>query len=611
MNKFFLSLIATLLFVSSIYAQESVGAFYRINDQVNINKAAYSKTTALSLPFFEDFTNYETFPNPLKWKDALVYINNTFPINPISRGVATFDGLNAYGVPYDSVNKYASIYADSLSSQQIDLSSYTANDSIYLSFYYQPGGYGFEPDLNDSLMLFFKLGNGLWNKVWAKEGASSTDFKQVLIPITNPIYLTSNFQFRFINKVTMLTNDDHWHVDYIKINSNRTSTDTLINDLAFARNPDFLLSDYTYMPYNQFQAAINSNWLSEHKVYLRNNTSNTITNSFNYKAKELSTGLVFAGFSNFTTSIPTNTTANLALLTYTPTYTAAANQDKVVFEQTYYTAPIANQNTINDTVVTKQVFDNYLAYDDGSAEKSYYLNLFNTLPGKIAIEHQLFTNDTLRGLAIQFGRQIPTNANKYFSIAIMKTLAGINGAIKDSIIYKEDFFFPRFRDSINGFWIYTFSNPVYLPVGSFYVSTIQPAMSGSDSLYFGLDANRTLANHQYYNVLNTWQSSQIDGALMIRPLLGKAIVTTSVATPRPTNFEISISPNPAHDHISLQSDYTNTKVEIYTILGNLLYTKTLEGSNSIIPIATFQPGQYFVRCYNGTNWSNFTKLIIE
>lgn len=611
MNKFFLSLIATLLFVSSIYAQESVGAFYRINDQVNINKAAYSKTTALSLPFFEDFTNYETFPNPLKWKDALVYVNNTFPINPISRGVATFDGLNAYGVPYDSVNKYASIYADSLSSQQIDLSSYTANDSIYLSFYYQPGGYGFEPDLNDSLMLFFKLGNGLWNKVWAKEGASSTDFKQVLIPITNPIYLTSNFQFRFINKVTMLTNDDHWHVDYIKINSNRTSTDTLINDLAFARNPDFLLSDYTHMPYNQFQAAINSNWLSEHKVYLRNNTSNTITNSFNYKAKELSTGLVFAGFSNFTTSIPTNTTANLALLTYTPTYTAAANQDKVVFEQTYYTAPIANQNTINDTVVTKQVFDNYLAYDDGSAEKSYYLNLFNTLPGKIAIEHQLFTNDTLRGLAIQFGRQIPTNANKYFSIAIMKTLAGINGAIKDSIIYKEDFFFPRFRDSINGFWIYTFSNPVYLPVGSFYVSTIQPAMSGSDSLYFGLDANRTLANHQYYNVLNTWQSSQIDGALMIRPLLGKAIVTTSVATPRPTNFEISISPNPAHDHISLQSDYTNTKVEIYTILGNLLYTKTLEGSNSIIPIATFQPGQYFVRCYNGTNWSNFTKLIIE
>ena len=611
MNKFILLFIATFIFVFNIYAQESVATFYRINDKINIDKAAYSKTTALSLPFFEDFTNYETYPNPLKWKDALVYINNTFPINPISRGVATFDGLNAYGVPYDSVNKYASIYADSLTAQPIDLSNYLANDSIYLSFYYQPGGNGFEPDLNDSLMLFFKLSNGLWNKVWSKEGASSTDFKQVLLPITNPIYLTSNFQFRFINKVTMLTNDDHWNLDYIKINSSRSQSDTLINDLAFAKNPDFLLSDYTHMPYNQFQAAINSNWLSEHKVYLRNNTLNTITNSFNYTAKELSTGLVFAGFSNFTTSIPTNTTANLALLTYTPTYTAAANQDKVVFEQTYYTAPIANQNTINDTVVTKQVFDNYLAYDDGSAEKSYYLNLFNTLPGKIAVEHQLYIKDTLRGIAIQFGRQIPTNANKYFSIAIMKTLAGINGAVKDSIIYKEDFFFPRFRDSINGFWMYTFSSPVILPVGSFYISTIQPALSGSDSLYFGLDANRTLANHQYYNVLNSWQSSQIDGALMIRPLLGKAIATASVATPQPSNFSISISPNPAHDYISIQSDYKNTIMEIYAMHGTLLYTTTLEGSNSIIPIPTFQPGMYFVRCNNGRNWSNFTKLIIE
>ena len=611
MNKFILLFIATFIFVSNIYAQESVATFYRINDKINIDKAAYSKTTALSLPFFEDFTNYETYPNPLKWKDALVYINNTFPINPISRGVATFDGLNAYGVPYDSVNKYASIYADSLTAQPIDLSNYLPNDSIYLSFYYQPGGNGFEPDLNDSLMLFFKLSNGLWNKVWSKEGASSTDFKQVLIPITNPIYLTSNFQFRFINKVTMLTNDDHWNLDYIKINSSRSQSDTLINDLAFAKNPDFLLSDYTHMPYNHFQAAINSNWLSEHKVYLRNNTLNTITNSFNYTAKELSTGLVFAGFSNFTTSIPTNPTANLALLTYTPTYTAAANQDKVVFEQTYYTAPIANQNTINDTVVTKQVFDNYLAYDDGSAEKSYYLNLFNTLPGKIAVEHQLYIIDTLRGIAIQFGRQIPTNANKYFSIAIMKTLAGINGAVKDSIIYKEDFFFPRFRDSINGFWMYTFSSPVILPVGSFYISTIQPALSGSDSLYFGLDANRTLANHQYYNVLNSWQSSQIDGALMIRPLLGKAIATASVSTPQPSNFSISISPNPAHDYISIQSDYNNTIMEIYAMYGTLLYTTTLEGSNSIIPIPTFQPGMYFVRCNNGKNWSNFTKLIIE
>ena len=611
MNKSFLFILSLLIFVSNLFAQEQLSTFYRNNRNVSFDHSAFAKTTALTLPFFEDFTNYETFPNPLKWKDALVYINNSFPINPISRGVATFDGLNTFGVPYDSVNKYAAIYADSLTSQIIDISNYTPNDSIYLSFYYQPGGYGFEPDLNDSLMLFFKLNNGLWNKVWAKEGSSTTDFKQVLIPVSNAIYLNANFQFRFINKVTMQTNDDHWHLDYIKINSNRTCTDTLINDLAFTQRPDFLLNDYTSMPYNQFQAAVNSNWLTEHKVYLRNNTANTITNSFNYRAKEKSTGFVFSGFSNFTTSIPSITTANLALLNYTPNYTPTPNQDKVVFEQTYYTASIPSQNTINDTIVSQQVFDNYLAYDDGSAEKSYYLNLFNTLPGKIAIEHQLYTSDTLRGVAIQFGRQIPSNANKYFSIAIMKALAGINGATKDSIIYKEDFFFPRFRDSINGFWIYTFANPITMPVGSFYVSTIQPAMSGSDSLYFGLDANRTLVNHQYYNVLNSWQSSQIDGAVMLRPLLGKAIVSTAIANPKYINYTMSISPNPAHDFISIQSENNLTQLEIYSTIGSLIYSNTLFGTNSNISIGTFEPGLYFVRCYDGKNWSNFTKLIIE
>ena len=611
MNKSFLFILSLLIFVSNLFAQEQLSTFYRNNRNISFDHSAFAKTTALTLPFFEDFTNYETFPNPLKWKDALVYINNSFPINTISRGVATFDGLNTFGVPYDSVNKYAAIYADSLTSQIIDLSNYTPNDSIYLSFYYQPGGYGFEPDLNDSLMLFFKLNNGLWNKVWAKEGSSTTDFKQVLIPVSNTIYLNANFQFRFINKVTMQTNDDHWHLDYIKINSNRTCTDTLINDLAFTQRPDFLLNDYTSMPYNQFQAAVNSNWLTEHKVYLRNNTSNTITNSFNYRAKEKSTGFIFSGFSNFTTSIPSITTANLALLNYTPNYTPSPNQDKVVFEQTYYTASIPSQNTINDTIVSQQVFDNYLAYDDGSAEKSYYLNLFNTLPGKIAIEHQLYASDTIRGVAIQFGRQIPSNASKYFSIAIMKALAGINGASKDSIIYKEDFFFPRFRDSVNGFWIYTFANPITMPVGSFYVSTIQPAMSGSDSLYFGLDANRSLANHQYYNVLNTWQSSQIDGAVMIRPLLGKAIVSTAIANPKFINYTMSISPNPAHDLISIQSENNLTQLEIYSTIGSLIFSNTLFGTNSNISIGAFEPGLYFVRCYDGKNWSNFTKLIIE
>src|ERR1043165_8935735 len=56
----------------------------------NAKKAAAS----ISLPLFEDFTGYDLFPSSARWTDSEVYINNTMCVNPISRGVATFDALN-------------------------------------------------------------------------------------------------------------------------------------------------------------------------------------------------------------------------------------------------------------------------------------------------------------------------------------------------------------------------------------------------------------------------------------------------------------------------------------------------------------------------------------
>jgi hypothetical protein len=74
---------------------------------------------------------------------------------------------------------------------------------------------------------------------------------------------------------------------------------------------------------------------------------------------------------------------------------------------------------------------------------------------------------------------------------------------------------------------------------------------------------------------------------------------------------MSISPNPAHDLISIQSENNLTQLEIYSTIGSLIYSSTLFGTNSNISIGAFEPGLYFVRCYDGKNWSNFTKLIIE
>ena len=137
---------------------------------------AVRKATALSLPFFDDFTGSSPYPDASKWVEHQVYINNTMCISPISRGVATFDALNEFGLPYDTLNNGNLVDADSLTSLPIDLSSNHPSDSIYLSFFYQPGGNGFYPRPEDSLMLYFKKDNG----VWKKHGLLKAALQQVL-----------------------------------------------------------------------------------------------------------------------------------------------------------------------------------------------------------------------------------------------------------------------------------------------------------------------------------------------------------------------------------------------------------------------------------------------
>ncbi|MGV2480783.1 UNVERIFIED_CONTAM: hypothetical protein IGO34_28745, partial [Salmonella enterica subsp. enterica serovar Weltevreden] len=90
-----------------------------------------------------------------------VYINHTSPIAPLSIGVATFDGLNKKGYPYNlTAPVSSSALADKLTSRPINLKSkrgvaYQPSDSIYISFYYQAEGRGDSPEPNDSLSLDF------------------------------------------------------------------------------------------------------------------------------------------------------------------------------------------------------------------------------------------------------------------------------------------------------------------------------------------------------------------------------------------------------------------------------------------------------------------------
>jgi hypothetical protein len=615
LHRFFTYLLCSVWLLCSqfkLQAQEHV-TYTDYNPWVKSNtlKPAQQKTTALSLPFFDDFTNYDATPDQSKWADKQTYVNNTMGVNVVSRGVATFDALSQYGMPYDTLNNSLQIYGDSLTSRPIDLSGYNQSDSLYLSFYYQPQGNGFAPEIEDSLQLYMLKKNGVWQRVWGVPGTALTPFQIAMVPIVDTQYLYPNFKFRFVNKVSINTNDDVWNIDYVKLDAHRNIADTTMSDVGMSAEPTCLLNDYTSMPYRQFAVNMSSETSAQHTAYTVNPTGGSYNILANFAAREALSNTPLATGNFPSATIVPFTTLPMTFPMYPVSFTAPGNFSKVVFENKYYIHPTtALDPPQNDTIIRNLTFDNYLAYDDGTAEMSYYLNLFATLPGKLAIEYHLNKPDTLTGFAVYFGRQVPTAWYKNFSLVVYSDI-GVNGSGAEHVVYQEDDFTPKYIDTVNHFWMYALSAPVALPQGTFYLGTTQPALSGSDSLYFGLDVNRVGGNHLYYNTLNVWSPSTVSGAVMLRPLLGPFTPSTNgVATVTSGNTQSFIAPNPCTDKITFHFTTTihTARYEISDVQGRLWSSGPITNAQTV-DMSTLSSGMYFVRLIQGED--TFVQKIIK
>ena len=615
----YLLLIVIFYSTTAVKAQEYAG-------HLNCNPTLYNKkqpsttakkTTAakpLMLPFFEDFTGYGLFPDSSQWTDYHVYVNNTMASRPVSRGVATFDALDWRGIPYDTFSNTNFRYADSLTSQPINLSLDIVNpaDSIYLSFFYQPQGNGFFPLPQDSLMLFLKTRFGGYVKVWSAMGSSLKPFQQVMIPIADSLYFDSFFQFRFINIAALYWADAVWNVDYIRLGANRTISDTAVNDVGFTSNPTFLLNDYTSMPYRQFFSFPVAERSSQYICSLRNNYDFPQTVTYGYTGTALNTNTLLKPNTWNTATLPGLNTDALVYPAYTTLVPliSVGNYSRVTFQNKFFITSISTSDPVeNDTIISNQVFDNYLAYDDGTAEKSYYLNLYPTLPGKIAIEHHLNRPDTLRGMAVYFGRQVPFSFSKFFNINIYSDLEGVNGASSDNILYTQEYCTPGYADSVNQFWVYKFDRPLPMAAGTFYAGTFQPAESGADSLYFGLDVNRIGSNHAYFNVLSGWTPSLISGAIMMRPILGNSIIGTQIQEVVSPEQKWQLFPNPAKNHLNiiLPSD-----IAVNYLISDMVGRKLATGNTAQqkqIDISALAPGFYLFSFSDNDNNNHTLKFI--
>ncbi|MFN4234283.1 MAG: T9SS type A sorting domain-containing protein [Bacteroidia bacterium] len=546
----------------------------------------------LSLPFLDDFSFSRVIPHDSLWADRYAFVNVNFGVNPPTIGVATLDGLKDNGQPYVSSFQTPEPYgvADYLTSKPFYMSGLSPADSVYLSFYYQPQGTGNEPLGKDSLVLeFFNPIDSIWVWAWSKAGSPSTAFQAAIIPITNPIFFNNGFRFRFKNYASLSCNCDHWNIDYVWLDKNRTANVTIMDDVAFVYEPNSLLNRYREMPWTQYKANALGEFNNSLQVTLRNN--NSIPKNFTYSFN------IYDRLGNLLSNKPpTNDNIN-ALSNYT--ITNSTNLPGGAFPTTsgnsYETFLVENiistaGDTVktNDTLRTEIKFDRHFAYDDGSAEAVYGINVSG---GKIAARYDLNTAEQITGIAIHFANFKGNVSNAPFRITIWKSLN------PEEIIYQKDSVsYPVYEESVNGYHFYPIFNGPILN-GTIYIGWVQV---NNTNLRLGLDKNTSLSSKQYFNASGTWNETMIQGAWMFRPVFGGyPNLPISDEEINVNTNNLIIYPNPASNQLNVVGFNDYIQVQVFSMHGKLMLQQQLNESEKL-DISSLSQGMYLIKIADNT-----------
>ena len=578
MKKIVTSILLVIGVVS--YAQESLSylknnmVINTAKKKVNINN---SRSSILSLPLVIDFSADSFFPDTTYWQSNQVYINNDIPMFPPSIGVATFDGLNSNGLPYDNSSSDTYGPADTLTSQAINL-SYSPSDSIYFSFFYQAGGLGNIPELEDSLLLeFYSPITYSWNKVWENSYINTSKFDQVLIPIIDNNYLVDSFQFRFRNYATLSGNLDHWHIDYIRLSTQRHIHDTIVSDIAFTQSSPSILENYYAIPWNHFMnSSIQQPLADSLTVYWRNNDE--IWKNVDYEFEVFFEGnsiysLPLAG-DNYPDYIDTSFTRALDFSLPINTLDSALVEIKHSISTSDF------DNEINNGITHLQKFYNYYSYDDETAERAYGLNVNE---GKVAVKFYPLIPDTLRGARIYFNPLLNTDVVKTFKLGVWDA-TGLGGS-PGNLMYKMDsLLYVDYYGGETPFAIFLFDTTLYIN-NTFYIGVEQTLDS---ELHIGYDLNNNNSENLYYNVNGFWEQSIYEGSLMLNPLFGSEI---DLLNQKEIEVEVKLYPNPSTGMIKIEG---LDKPFTYMVVNSI--GKKVEWGLSInkIDLSMIPDGMYFV-----------------
>jgi hypothetical protein len=620
-----------------------------------LQASATMAQSSLQLPFFDDFATPAARagfadPDSTRWvTGSNVYINNTMAIGQPTINVATFDGLKANGRPYVSNNPLDQGYTDSLESKPINLAGLSTASSVYLSFYWQAKGLGELPDpgdtlstpqgsppilqAGDSLTLLFKDVKGNWKTVWGKAGGQAdSTFNQAFIQITDSSYFYDGFAFRFRAFGRRSGPFDTWNLDYVYLNKGRNPTDSLFKsmiDVAAQQQLTPLLKRYTAMPMSQYRYFIKQ--AVKGASELADSVQITINNLVNNPTPVPHRFIVRDDVSRSTLQDTTLSLTTDGRLLYVnglqtrrvhPDFTVDITRAKALLHYEIDLQTSDYQNSIfsaspqtllrNDTISAVATLDNYYAYDDGTWEYAQQIRQRE----QIAVRFILNRADTIGSVRACI---VPFTTDQTGQPFVITVYANQNG--KPGIALYQQSFAMQYPDTRNGFVDYKFTRGVIVK-DTFYVGYQQISSSDTTFLRLGFDKNSPFGSNIFYNGGTNWEQNlqqgtqgaaapllQIQGAFMLRPVMGgKLAVVTATTEPEPV-VPLRVYPNPTAGRIQWD-DPRLTRIDVISTMGRVVHTLEPERGQQTLDLSYLPDGLYLIRLF-AKQQTTVQKLIIQ
>lgn len=605
-----------LLFISSC----SFGQLVQVPLEHRLNNSNAGtrriELTPLALPFWDDFsfTQESGFANDTLWEiSKSARVSSGLSIDPPSVFSATFDGIDSVGKPYNLTDILAKGRADRMISRKIrlDLVPQQERSTVFFSFYYQIQGKGEAPDQDDNFSLWWLDNTGVWQKVFEtgrSENSDPSKFSYIILPVADEKFFHDKFQFRFQNFSRLSGPYDMWHLDYVYLNKNRTSSEKSMPDRTVSSGLTSPFDGYHSIPLHHLKDV----WPTESlKPSLR--LFGLLEN--NFQPFRYSTIATIAQVKNSTITenivaveqdaVPVNpetgateiiepfTILNLKLKEPFPggqiDYDSDSVKVKIKFildseddNPLVYLPKYRPINFLsNDTSSQEFSLAGYYARDDGEAEFGAGLNQPGT---ELAYGFNLLypEPDTLVAVDLyfpQFGDQ--SSQNLVFKIW--------NGGPGGPVAQLHQQNLQVIRSTGNKFIRYRLSEPVIVS-GKFFVGWKQ---NSSAVIPVGLDKNTNTGSEMYYNVTGTWeQNTLIEGSLMIHPVFGSGNGT--VINNIKSDNRTSIFPNPSDGRFFIPGN--SGGIRIYDTSGRLMsYSITDAGDKKLIELAGTQSGYFIVQ----------------